>query len=487
MKQLAGKLFPLVPYLAILAFIAVVHYAIYNSRYELILASFVVSAVMLFSNWVLFNKKQLLFACVALIPLSVKTEIGGTGIAIGLPSEILIGLFAIIFLVKALMNPTIDKKVLTHPISIFLLIDTLWLIAASFFSTMPDISAKRVIVRICFILVFYLLFTTWFKDRKNIPRFFMLYAIGLAIVIWITLKGHARYGFISQVSFNISAPFYSDHTIYGACIAFLIPFFFIRFFNFKEIKFTNGQKLLLGFLLTLLVIGEIFSYSRAAWLSLMAIVLFYWLIRAHIKLWGLIGILAVLSGGVYFFSDQLLDSVKQNEALSNRGNFGEHFQSVTNIQTDASNLERINRWVCAIRMFEERPITGFGPGTYQFEYGQFQTVYSTTYISTFHGNKGNAHSEYLTYLSEAGLPGLVSFCLLILATFATGFRVIYRARDRITRKLGLAAFLGLATFFLHGLVNSFIDQDKMAILVFGSMAVLVALEVHHIPRKAIKD
>ena len=34
-----------------------------------------------------------------------------------------------------------------------------------------------------------------------------------------------------------------------------------------------------------------------------------------------------------------------------------------NVSTDASNLERINRWNCAIRMYAERPFLGHGPGT----------------------------------------------------------------------------------------------------------------------------
>lgn len=53
-------------------------------------------------------------------------------------------------------------------------------------------------------------------------------------------------------------------------------------------------------------------------------------------------------------------------------NLEEHLQSISNISTDASNLERINRWHSAFRMFAERPIFGWGPGTYSFEYAPFQ-------------------------------------------------------------------------------------------------------------------
>jgi hypothetical protein len=41
----------------------------------------------------------------------------------------------------------------------------------------------------------------------------------------------------------------------------------------------------------------------------------------------------------------------------------------------------------------------------------------------------------------------------------------------------LAALLGFTTFFFHGMVNSFIDQVKVASLVFGSMAMIVVADV----------
>ena len=82
---------------------------------------------------------------------------------------------------------------------------------------------------------------------------------------------------------------------------------------------------------------------------------------------------------------------------------------MSNITTDASNLERINRWKSALRLFAERPTLGWGPGTYQFEYASYQNYYEKTIISTNSGNKGNAHSEYLSILAESGWPGLLVF------------------------------------------------------------------------------
>ena len=50
----------------------------------------------------------------------------------------------------------------------------------------------------------------------------------------------------------------------------------------------------------------------------------------------------------------------------------ENIQSISNITTDDSNTERLNRWSSAISMFKERPVFGWGPGTFQFQYAPFQ-------------------------------------------------------------------------------------------------------------------
>jgi O-antigen ligase len=128
-------------------------------------------------------------------------------------------------------------------------------------------------------------------------------------------------------------------------------------------------------------------------------------------------------------------------------------------------------------MYEDRPITGFGPGTYQYVYGPYQSVYEMTYISTMAGDRGNAHSEPLTYLSETGLPGFISYLIWSLATFAFGIRAYHKSKNVIVKNMVLAALLGFTTFFFHGMVNSFIDQVKVASLVFGSMAMIVVADV----------
>ncbi len=202
----------------------------------------------------------------------------------------------------------------------------------------------------------------------------------------------------------------------------------------------------------------------------------YALIRLKISLRLFLGGMVLVLGGLWATQDQWMRIFTKNDTVSS-DNFSEHVQSVSNVSTDASNLERINRWMSALRMFEARPHTGWGAGTYQFQYAPFQHSAEMTIISTNEGNMGNAHSEYIGPLAEQGWPGLLFVVVLLWALFRTGFRVVHALPDGQDRSLALMALLGLVTYFVHGVLNNFLDMDKAAVLVWGSAALLVYLDL----------
>ena len=44
------------------------------------------------------------------------------------------------------------------------------------------------------------------------------------------------------------------------------------------------------------------------------------------------------------------------------------------------------------------------------------------------------------------------------------------------------AMLGLVTYFSHGFLNNFLDTDKLSVPVWGFIAILVALDIYHLPK-----
>lgn len=418
------------------------------------------------------------YGIVFLAPLSINfSQITG-GLALSLPAEGMLGLIVLLSLIKVFAGLKINKAILFHPITIILALDILWMIATTFFSTMPEVSAKRAILKTSFIVGFFFIFTHLFSETKKPSVLFMLYGAGIIFPIINALITHASFGFAQEESFEMTEPFYEDHTLYGACIAFIIPFFTL--FMIKKWKETvfSFQALGASLFLIFIVVAELLSYSRAAWLSIIAAfgIYFISLLKIPAKYYLITSFIIVVIASLQF--DSIYQNIQSGEAKKNNDNVEQHLQTVTDLKSNASNLERINRWVCAYRMFEQKPFTGWGAGTYQFQYAQFQSNEFKTQISSNNGDRGNSHSEYLTLLSEQGLIGLLLFIALIAVAFSKGITLINSAKNKINSLALYGAFLGLITFFAHGLFNAFSDYEKMSILVYGSLAIIVCIDVN---------
>jgi O-antigen ligase len=228
----------------------------------------------------------------------------------------------------------------------------------------------------------------------------------------------------------------------------------------------------------MLTAGLIFSYTRAAWLSLVGAIGVFLIVRLRIPVWTLV-VLALSAGGVYWANyEQITIALERNREESS-DDLGEHVRSISNISSDASNLERINRWNSAMRMFEERPVFGWGPGTYMFQYAPFQASEDRTIISTNFGEGGNAHSEYLGPMSEQGIPGIGLMLTLVIVTLVTGMRLYARMPPGVDRRLMLAALLGLVTYYLHGALNNFLDTDKASVPFWAFTVIIVHFDMKY--------
>jgi O-antigen ligase len=408
---------------------------------------------------------------IALIPLSLDAIIGG-GAKLSLPSEglLVLAISVLLFFNKAYTTGIV--RAMKHPIS--QIIGLLFIIElfSTLFSSHIDVSLKRLAIQLIFTLGFFMVLQMT-ETKKWLITPFLAYAIGLIPVMYFTLQNHIHINFQPQGVFSICQPYFNDHTIYGACLAFIIPLLIILVFQNNVMQLSVQQKTGLGLLLVVIMASEVLALSRASLLSLIVALLFYALLRYKVSFKWLIAGLMTLIIGVWSFSDAIYASVEKNEAVSNDGELVNHFSSVVNVKNDASNLERINRWICAYRMFEDRPWLGFGPGTYQFEYNRYQTVANKTYISTNTGDRGNAHSEYLAFLSETGIMGFLGFVALVLASLYYGMQNHYRIADPFLKRLNLGVLLGLITYYFHAVFNSFLDQNKMAFLVYASLGVIV--------------
>ncbi|MDH3247192.1 MAG: O-antigen ligase family protein, partial [Saprospiraceae bacterium] len=269
-------------------------------------------------------------------------------------------------------------------------------------------------------------------------------------------------------------PFYRDHTQYGSMVAFFVPVAFAFLLMPKRSIYGRFAFIVIC---GLLVFALVYSYSRAAWLSVFLAFGVWLVVKLRIRIWALIMSSMVLAVIALVSFDDVLTQLQKNKTDSS-DNLVENVESITNITTDASNLERINRWRAVFAMAAERPVFGFGPGTYMFEYAPYQRSQDLTIISTNFGDVGNAHSEYLGPLAETGIPGFLLMVSLVVLIFYRAFHAYqHLARRPVLRHLLLFTTLALLTYFSHGVLNNFLDSDKASVPVFGGMAIIVALDL----------
>ena len=392
-----------------------------------------------------------------------------------LPTEPMLFGVMILFLFKLIETGGVERDIAKHPVSLAIYFYLGWMLVTSFTSTMPVVSLKFWLSKIWFVAAFYFLGIYLFRDFKNIYRFVGLYAGAFIVVIFYAWSRHFGYGFHNdQAAHFVMNPFYKDHTSYGAMLAFFIPFLTGLSFS-KQIK--SNYRLLAFTGLAFFVAALILSYSRAAWLSLVVALGILLIFKLKIRFRPLFITIVSLITFTVLFQSQILMFLERNDQESS-ANLATHLSSMTNISSDASNLERINRWNCAIRMFEEKPVLGWGPGTYMFKYAPFQLTRLRTIISTNSANRGNAHSEYFGPMAESGIIGLLSFLTLLVVVFYVAVHVYMRTGKAEIKLIILSSVIGLSTYFIHGFLNNFLDTDKASIPFWGFIAMIVMLDIY---------
>jgi putative inorganic carbon (hco3(-)) transporter len=424
----------------------------------------------------IFHLQKLIYLLAVCTPLAISLkEMGLTqGPDLSIPTEPIMAAMMLIYIFNSLSRRMLDTKFSHHPVSVLIAVQVAWMLVTSLTSTDIIVSLKYLTSRLWFLFSCYIIAHHVFVSRKNMIAFVFCYGFSLAIVVCYTTVVHAAFNFNYKAADWVVSPFYNDHTAYGAALAMFIPVM-VSMLMLREVpKFLKGAAIVL----LLMFLGAIvLSYARAGWLSLVIAlgILATFLLKIRFRTI----ILTLFTAAVLFFAFQteILLALGRNSTDA-EGGFENNIESISNISTDASNLERLNRWSCALRMWEDKPVLGWGPGTYMFKYAPYQLSRELTIISTNFGTNGNAHSEYLGPLAEQGLPGLLIVIVLLFYTTHLGYKLYYQLADKRDRILCAGIFLGIMTYFVHGFFNNFLDTDKLALPFFAFLAALVCFDIY---------
>jgi len=136
--------------------------------------------------------------------------------------------------------------------------------------------------------------------------------------------------------------------------------------------------------------------------------------------------------------------------------------------TEVSGGTRLDIDRDGLRMFVQKPVLGWGLGTFPEVYPQFRTFYTNFFINA-------AHNDYVQLLVETGVLGFLAMLWLLLVAFRNGIRKLKGWARDTNGGLALAAMLGITGILFHSFVD-FNLQIPANAAIFYLLCVLAAME-----------
>jgi O-antigen ligase len=115
-------------------------------------------------------------------------------------------------------------------------------------------------------------------------------------------------------------------------------------------------------------------------------------------------------------------------------------------------------------MFAQRPILGWGLGTFETIYPQFRSFYTNLLVD-------KAHNDYLQLVAETGLVGFAIMIWFLVSTFRRAVPKIRNWPSDVNGAVALAAVIGIAGILVHSLVDFNLEIPANALLFYVLCAV----------------
>jgi O-antigen ligase len=140
----------------------------------------------------------------------------------------------------------------------------------------------------------------------------------------------------------------------------------------------------------------------------------------------------------------------------------------TETRTEISGGMRMNIVRDGLKMSRQKPILGYGLGTFPDVYPKFRSFYSEVWIN-------EAHNDYLQLLVETGALGLAVMLWFLSVTYFKAAQKLSAWADNPNGMLALAALLGCTGILVHSFVD-FNLQIPANAAIFYVLCTLAALE-----------
>ena len=157
------------------------------------------------------------------------------------------------------------------------------------------------------------------------------------------------------------------------------------------------------------------------------------------------------------------------------------FSISTEARSEISGGVRWNIDRDAFKIFLQRPVTGWGLGTFPVVYPQFRSFYTNFFVN-------QAHDDYMQLLVETGLLGFGIMVWFVFVLFRQAWKKIANWTSDVSGAVALACLLGVTGILIHSVVDFNLQIPANAAL-FYVLCTIAAANPFAQPlrkRKAIK-
>ncbi len=454
----------------VIAFLSI-SIGIYSRLYYL----FLIPLLILFICYCFVDFKKIYYFLLFLIPITAEYYLPN-GFALDLPAEPVMITLMFIYLFYITTKNSLSLDFIKHPVIQVLLVHIFWILITVIFSNIAIIAIKFFLAKLWYIVAFVFLSGLFLKERKNYEIAFWCMLIPLFYTVVLTITKHALLGFdFNEINMAVK-PFYRNHVNYATLLALFLPFLW------TVTNWYPKQSFQYHFLIAcriLFLIAIIFSYTRGAWLAIVAAVGFYFLIQKRLfKRVMIFLITIVIIGSTYLIKDNnYLKYAPDYATTIYHANIKDHLQATKEFK-DISSAERFYRWVAAIRMSIDNPITGIGPNNFYHHYKRYTITSFTTYVSN-NPEKSGVHNYFLMILTEQGFIGLAIFILLTFSIFHYGIKTYYDTVEPVKKRFVMAVLMSLVIIYVQLLMSDLIEAIKIGTLFFMNIALIVNADLQN--------
>lgn len=425
----------------------------------------------LFAAFAIVSPKYLFYLFFAILPFSI--EIHTASIGTDLPSEpIMILMTGMCFVIGIARSHKISKDFFINPVTAVITLHLLWIAFASITSTNQIYSFKYLLAKLWYVIPFFVLPMFVMKSQKDFRKIFLFLSMGLFIAIVYVLTRHALENFSFASSNAVLRPIFRNHVNYAIMLLAFLPYYWFVVRSEKR----KNSKVFFG-LLVLLLIAIYFSYTRAAQMSVVLAIVFYWIM--HYRLVKL-GVGLAIAGLIVFVmlmshNNKYLDYAPDYSKTIAHKKFDNLVEATAKME-DISTVERFYRWVAGAYMVAEKPWQGFGPSTFYTTYDGYTVTSYQTYVSD-NPEKSGIHNNYLMVAVEQGIPGLIIMLLVALIPLLYAEKVYHHLKDPSLKRLLMAAAMCYFVVDVTILINDLLEADKIGPLYFLSASIIVCVGV----------